>query len=88
MSKVLRTLGCLAVLYGISSVREADAESHPPLFPDFCELDVDFNWFEPVYCDCPDGLQPNEGSLPGGGFHRLHEVLLHAERQIGNVPND
>ena len=61
MSKALRTLGMLAVLLGVSSVQEAIGESHPPLFPNFCELDVDYDWFAPYYCDCPDGPQENEG---------------------------
>jgi hypothetical protein len=61
MSKALRTLGLLAVLLASSAVREADGQEHPPLFPNFCEMDVDWDWFEPVYCDCPDGQQRNEG---------------------------
>jgi hypothetical protein len=61
MSNAFRTLAWLAVLFGISAVREAGGEERPPLWPDFCELDVDYNWFEPFYCDDPDGPQRNEG---------------------------
>ena len=27
-------------------------ENH--LFPDFCPEDLNFTWFEPIYCDCGD----------------------------------
>ncbi len=78
MSKVFRTLGCLAVLLGISMVREASGDGHPPLFPNFCELDVDYDWFEPFYCDCPDGPQRNEGLF--FSYERVSWNVLSAPR--------
>lgn len=78
MWKVIRVFGMCAVLLTTAAVREARSEQHGPLFPDFCEVESDFRWFEPVYCDCPDGPMNNEGIFYS--YERVNWNILAAPR--------
>jgi hypothetical protein len=60
MWKALRIFGLCTALIGLGAVRNASGGDHGPLFVDTCELDADFRWFEPIYCDCAEPIR-NEG---------------------------
>lgn len=61
MLKVKRTVVWCALLVTGVCAHNAYGSDHPPLFPNFCEFDLDYNWFEPIYCDCPDPPVKHEG---------------------------
>ena len=78
MWKLFQVFGLCTALVGWATVREVNAGGHPPLFPDFCEMDADFNWFEPIYCDCPEGSSANEGMY--FSYERVNWNVLSAPR--------
>ncbi|MCA9149779.1 MAG: hypothetical protein KDA92_10790, partial [Planctomycetales bacterium] len=84
MWKLLQFCGVCAALVGLATVREVNAGGHPPLFPDFCELDADFNWFEPIYCDSPDASDANEGMY--FSYERVNWNVLSAPRTAVGDP--
>ncbi|MCA9198947.1 MAG: hypothetical protein KDA87_15475 [Planctomycetales bacterium] len=44
-------------------------------FPDVCCEDLNWNWFEPIHCDCPDGAAFNSGF-----FFTYERLVLRASR--------
>ena len=81
MWKALSIFGLCTALIGVGAVRDASGETHGPLFVDTCELDADFRWFEPIYCDCAEPIR-NEGVF--FSYERLNwNVLSPARYAVG-----
>lgn len=80
MLKTRFSLFALVVAVWTVTASGARAGEHEPLplFPDFCELDTDFRWFEPLYCECPD-LVHNEGVY--FSYERANFAVMSAPRR-------
>ncbi len=81
---VLLTL-CATWLVANPVVAEVVHENH--LFPEFCPEDLNFRWFEPIYCDCGD-----ERPLARTGFffdyERLKASVSRAKEADGSAFGD
>ncbi len=84
MWKVMRLFGLCTALLGISVVRDVCAEGHHgPIWADCCDLEADWDWFEPIYCDCPDDAYRNEGIF--FSYERMNWNVLSSPRYaVGN----
>ncbi|MCP4189816.1 MAG: BBP7 family outer membrane beta-barrel protein [Planctomycetaceae bacterium] len=63
-----------------SASAEVVHENH--LFPEFCPEDLDFNWFEPIYCDCGDE-RPTANLGFFFEYQRLSTSVSRAKQAIG-----
>lgn len=79
MWKAFRTLGLCATLFAWGVANGVNGEEHSgPLFPDCCELDADYDWFEPIDCNCPSDVNSHEGMF--FTYERMNWNVLSAPR--------
>ena len=59
MSLIRCLIPALALAITASLAPTVNGQQFDPQLPDLCDLD--FDWFKPIYCDCPDEIEPNSG---------------------------
>jgi hypothetical protein len=79
MWKAFRTLGMCATLFALGVAKNGNGqEHHGPLIPDCCELDADYEWFEPIHCDCSDDYESHQGMF--FTYERVNWAVMSAPR--------
>ncbi len=53
----------------------AEVFHHEPMLPDCCEVDHNYAWFEPIYCDCTE-----EPPYSTGVFFHFEQLFVNASR--------
>ena len=68
-------LTVIAAMLSAAHPAAAELHQHTPILPDCCEVEHNFNWFEPIYCDCTE-----ESPYSTGAFFSFQQLFVNAMR--------
>lgn len=83
LARKLLLLTVLVAMLSASHPVQAELYEHKPMLPDCCDVDHNFAWFEPIYCDCTEEPPYSTGIF--FSFQQLFMSVTRASEAPGGV---